>query len=104
MHHFTTPGRYCACLQRFSFLCSSSGCTLQPEREGRKASDNDADYEHKKDYDGKRRAEFPRKKRGRDRNCILNGKMTTAAMARIAMISKSIRRHPLNDSAGFEKA
>src|SRR5208283_1470934 len=61
-------------LQRVCFLCLSPSRTFQAEREAKKDSDNDADHKRKKDYDGKRRAEFPHKKHNRDRCCILNGK------------------------------
>ena len=67
-------GDIVACLQRFPFLRPSPSRTFQAEGEAKKGSDNDADHKRKKDYDGKRRAEFPHKKRNRDRCCILNGK------------------------------
>jgi hypothetical protein len=61
-------------LQRVCFPYPSPSRISQAEREAKKGSDNDADHKRKKDYDGKRRAEFPRKKRDRDQRCILNGK------------------------------
>ena len=61
-------------LQQFRFLRPSPGRTFHAEGEAKKGRDNDAGHKGKKDYDGKRRAKFPHKKRNRDRCCILNGK------------------------------
>ena len=88
-------------LQRVCFLCLSPSRTFQAEREAKKDSDNDADHKRKKDYDGKRRAEFPHKKRNRDRCCILNGKNDNGCYNNGCIQRISMRDLPLHSCGQF---